>query len=78
MRKYVALMLEGVYTVHAPEISGNYATLCGVSDNDNPAHCGTKTILRAGSKITCRVCIDTILLAKHYGARDFALIGERT
>ena len=52
---------------HFPDISGNYATLCGM-DGDDPTHeVGQETIpTPKNAKVNCRLCSSIYLLCREY------------
>lgn len=64
--------------------SGNYATLCGCSSDDDALEAVSTP---RGAKISCRTCLATFLIARQFRLTDFhptaikhhaACIGEAT
>ncbi len=69
--KYVAIKFEGDVVIHATAVIGNYASLCGMSDDDDP-ECGEPADLPARPKITCAECQSLILHTRTYTRKDFS------
>lgn len=62
---YAAVEIEGVVDIHATDVTGTYATLCGL-DGDDP-ECEQKTVaLPKNPRITCKTCLAIIKHAKSY------------
>jgi len=72
MSRYVALRHgdQGLL-VHATPAAGNYATLCGASDDDGPES-GEPAEMPRRPKITCEDCRQLILHARTYTKADFS------
>lgn len=70
-KRYIACVVDGEVSVHAPACEGNYATLCGISIDDEEVN-GRECALPIGARIDCKVCIAIIRGAKKYRERDFA------
>lgn len=71
-REFVAIVTpdDGTH-VHAPDVAGNYATMCGMpSDDDESA--GRPAPLPKRPKIDCRMCIAIIEQSKAYRTTDLA------
>jgi hypothetical protein len=69
-RAYVAVKVDGVVSIHAPDVTGNYATLCGI-DGDDPG-CGQfPAKVPKWAKIDCKTCQMIIRLARTYTEKDF-------
>ncbi len=67
----VSVLVDGVRTVHLPDWSGNYATLCAL-DGDDPALNQTKTENDVGSIIDCTACTRIWQICLAYPPRAFA------
>ena len=65
---YAAIEFEGVVEIHATDVTGNYATLCGLDGDDLVT--GQKTVplppLSRKPKINCKTCLAIIRHAKRY------------
>jgi len=65
---YAAIEFEGVVEIHATDVTGNYATLCGLDGDDLTI--GQKTVeLPKNPRITCKTCLAIIRHAKRYKVR---------
>jgi len=65
---FAAIEVEGVVDIHATDVTGVYATLCGL-DGDDPT-AGQKTVkLPKNPRITCETCLAIIRHAKEYKVR---------
>ncbi len=73
---YAAVEVDGEILVHATDPVGNYATLCGVSDDDDPEN-GRPAPLPARPSITCDTCRRIILHARLYRIRANKAEGGR-
>jgi len=72
MGKLVAVMVLGEITVHLPDVSGNYYTLCGM-DGDDPDRAVDQMAcdVPAGAKINCRTCRNIFGICAGFSSRDF-------
>jgi len=72
MSRFVAVLIDGELTIHLPDVSGNYATLCGV-DGDDPDYTVNQIPARVprGAKVNCSFCRKIFELAKSYSENDF-------
>ncbi|TXH13767.1 MAG: hypothetical protein E6R03_10725 [Hyphomicrobiaceae bacterium] len=72
MSKYVAIEVLGKLEIHLPDVSGNYATLCG-SDGDDPNDAVQQRMANVpkGAKVTCRACWNIFLVCSEFKVRDF-------
>ena len=62
---YAAIEFDGVVEIHATDVTGVYATLCGLDGDDLVT--GQKTVpLPKKPKINCKTCIAIIRHAKGY------------
>ena len=62
---YAAIEVEGEVNVHAIDVTGTYATLCGLDGDDLTT--GQRTVpLPKKPKIDCKTCIAIIRHAKGY------------
>lgn len=69
--KYVTVIAERVVNTHFPDVSGNYATLCGMDGNDPDPTTDQITIeTPRGAKVDCDRCISIFDLIHEYGERD--------
>lgn len=50
-----AVLIEGVLTIHLPDVSGNYHTLCGLDGDDEFAE-QESTDVPIGAKVNCEHC----------------------
>lgn len=74
--KRVALMVDGALEIHAEDISGLYATLCGV-DGDDPELEQYPAEMPKGKRITCKQCYRIFKACKDLRAADFADAAKR-
>lgn len=73
MAKYVAVLHDGVLTVHLPHTTGNYYTLCGEDgDDDDPTVDSIAADVPKGAKVDCWECKRIWELCKSFSAKDFA------
>ena len=72
MNRFVAVLIDGELTIHLPDVSGNYATLCGI-DGDDPDYTVNQipACVPRGAKVNCRFCGKIFELAKLYSEDDF-------
>jgi hypothetical protein len=70
--KYVAILHDGVISVHLPHPTGNYATICG-DDGDDPAPevDSVEVDVPKGAKVDCEHCKNIWKVAMLYTAKDF-------
>jgi hypothetical protein len=72
MSKYVAILHEGVTTIHLPHSTGDYATLCGEDGDDPMPDVDSVEIdVPKGAKVDCRHCLGIWQVCKKYTAKDF-------
>lgn len=62
---YSAIETDGVVEIHATDVTGNYASLCGLDGND-PAVGQMVVVLPNKPVITCKSCLAIIKHAKGY------------
>ncbi len=71
---YVAILCDDVTTIHATDMSGNYATLCGM-DGDDPDDAVDQRYVDVPcrAKINCQQCKNIVEHARKYTKRDFEI-----
>lgn len=74
--RFVAIEHENGTLVHATAADGNYTTLCGASDDDDP-ETGRPAPLPARPRIDCPHCAAMILAGKTYSVRDLTAKARR-
>ena len=62
---YARIEVEGVTEIHATDVTGTYATLCGLDGDDPTCEQRTKKLPKK-PKLTCKTCIAIIQHAKEY------------
>jgi len=73
MDKYVAILHDGVLTVHLPHTTGNYYTLCGEDGfDDDPSVDSVAADVPEGAKVDCHECKRIWDTCKLFTAKDFA------
>lgn len=72
----IAIMLEGIRGIHAVDVTGNYATLCGLDggiDGDDAAQQAVSNMLaKRGEKIDCPQCRAIWDQCRRYRKADFS------
>lgn len=72
MSKFVAILTAGAISVHLPDTTGNYATLCGLDGADEHAAVDQQqAAVPPKAKVTCQHCKNIWAVAKQYRATDF-------
>lgn len=67
----VAIKIDGKITVHLPNASGDYDTMCGIDSNDPKiGHHGTVPVA-VNTLIDCSACKNMWELASKYRPSDF-------
>lgn len=62
---YSAIEIDGVIEIHATDVTGNYASLCGLDGNDSAVG-QMVAVLPNKPVITCKSCLAIIKHAKEY------------
>jgi hypothetical protein len=71
MNKYVAILSDGIIEVHFPDVTGNYATLCGMDGNDDdPMVDQHPSRIPKGQKVNCKMCIGIYDVTHKYTEKD--------
>jgi hypothetical protein len=71
---YIAISESGKITIHLPDVSGNYATLCGMDGNDNHRQVQQTTVpVPRGAKVNCRNCFAIWELSRRYSRIEFEI-----
>jgi hypothetical protein len=72
MSKYVAILHDGVITIHLPHRTGDYATLCNEDGDDPMPEVDLVEVdVPKGSKVNCVSCIGIWQVCKKYTIKDF-------
>jgi hypothetical protein len=71
-KRFVAVVVDGDYAVHATDVTGNYASLCGLDGDDGVQ---LTVELPKMPKVTCLRCLAIVAWSKTYkrselGGRD--------
>lgn len=69
----IGIKSNGIISVHMPDTTGNYATLCGL-DGDDPNPSVDQKVVKIGTRarIDCHNCFATWQVCRGYRAQDFA------
>ncbi len=71
MSKYVAILTHGKITIHFPNPTGNYATLCNMDGDDIQADVDqTSLSVPRGRKVDCTDCIAIFDVCNQFSEKD--------
>jgi len=71
MTQYVAVYLDGELTIHLPDTSGNYYTLCGLDGTDSLVGQAIGDVPK-GAKVDCKSCFNIWKISKMFRLSDFS------
>jgi hypothetical protein len=72
MNKYVAILHQGEISIHLPDFSGGYATLCGM-DNDSHKSVDQEMVDVPNSrKVDCVTCFNIWSVSQKFTINDFS------
>jgi len=71
---FVTIVVAGESTVHFPDWSGNYETLCQMDGNDNDSFVQHRTVkTKKGAKVNCQQCINIWEYCQQFNESDISL-----
>ncbi len=72
MAEIIRVISDDSDFVHIKSITGNYATLCGMTTDDEECH-GREGPLQARTKVTCPMCFDIWATCLPFKKPDFRI-----